>query len=161
MCPELHRGLSIIFDNKTYIRLLVVALLPIAFSVQPSYAQSGIGVGLMASTPHAGGISVRYKAIQVIVGGNIGGGIKSDGRNQTDVTLTQIGVRYNHSVRDLNRLKFNVFSQVDWHKSPVPLQGSALPPQYLYTIGGSADIQIGRKRSSQGIFLNRGSWIIY
>ena len=153
MYPELHRGLSKIFDNTTYIPLLFVALLPIAFSVQPSYAQPGIGVGLVFATPHAGGFSVRYKAIQVIAAGNIGGGINSDGLNFTRATITQLAVRYNRSVRDLKKVNFKVFGQVGRHEIPESNQEPGLPTLYRFTGGGSAELRIGRKPSSNGFFL--------
>ncbi|MXZ18103.1 MAG: hypothetical protein F4069_04535 [Rhodothermaceae bacterium] len=149
MYPELHRGLSRIFGKKTHIRLLFAALLPIAFSVQTSYAQSGIGVGLVFSTPHAGGVSVRYKSIQVIVGGNIGGGINAG----TDVTLTELAVRYNRSIRDLKRVNLKVFGQVGRHEFPELNQELDLPTLYRFTGGGSAELRIGRKPSLKGLFL--------
>ena len=147
MHTELHRGLPIIIDKKTLVNLLFVAFLPIAFSIQPSYAQSGIGVGLVFSTPHAGGISVRYKPIQVIVNANISGGVN------TDVILSHLAIRYNHPVRDLDKVKFKVFGQIGRHKFPEPEQGPAIPTLYQLTAGGSAELQIGRRPSSKGLFL--------
>ena len=153
MYPELHRGLSKITDKKTYIRLLFVALQPIAFSVQPSYAQSGIGVGLVFATPHAGGVSFRYKAIQVIVAGNIGSSINPDGLNFTRATITEFAIRYNRSVRDLKRVNFKVFGQVGRDKFPESNQELSLPTLYRFTGGGSAEVRIGGKPSSKGFFL--------
>ncbi|MXW45562.1 MAG: hypothetical protein F4Z63_06110 [Gammaproteobacteria bacterium] len=147
MHTELHRGPSKVLNKRTFVRLLFVAFSLIVFSVQPSHAQSGVGVGLVFSTPHAGGVSVRYKPIQVIVDANISGGVN------TDVILSHLAIRYNHPVRDLDKVKFKVFGQIGRHKFPEPEQGPAIPTLYQFTGGGSAELRIGRRSSSKGLFL--------
>ncbi len=148
-----HHTLSKIFGNGISVSLLFVALLPIVCFVQPSHAQSGIGVGLVFSKPHAGGLSVRYKTIQVMVDANISGGVGADGRNRTDVSARRIAVRYNYSVRDWKRIRFKIFGQIGQHKFPVSDPKPVLPTLYQFTGGGSAELRIGRKPSFKGLFL--------
>ncbi len=150
---ELHCVLSKIFDRGVFVGLLLVALLIIGCFVKPSHAQSGIGVGLVFSQPHTGGLSVRYGAIQAMVDADIGGGVGTDGRDRTDINIRRIAVRYNHPVRGQKRVRFKVFGQVGRHKFPVVDQEPILPTLYQFTGGGSAELQIGRKTSSKGLFL--------
>ncbi len=150
---ESYHTFSKFLGKGVSVSLLFVALLPIVCFVQPSHAQSGIGVGLVFSKPYAGGLSVRYKTIQVIVDANISGGVGADGRNRTDVNARRIAVRYNHSVRDWKRVRLKVFGQVGRHEFPMSDQEPVLSTLYQFTGGGSAELQIGRKPSSKGLFL--------
>ncbi len=109
--------------------------------VRPSYAQSGIGVGLVFAAPHAGGLSVRYKTIQVLVPG-----IRS---NNGDLHV-DVAVRYNHSVRDWKRVRFKIFGQVG--RLGIRTE-SGLTSRYRFTGGGSAELRVGGKSSLRGFFL--------
>lgn len=149
----LHCVLSKIFDRGIFVGLLLVALLNIGCFVKPSHAQSGIGVGLVFSKPHVGGLSVRYRAIQAMVEADISGGVGADGSNRTDFNVHSIAVRYNHTIWDRKRVRFKVFGQVGRHKFPIADQEPILPTRYQFTGGGSAELKIGRKTSSKGLFL--------
>ncbi len=121
--------------------LLCVIIVGMACFIRPSHAQSGIGVGFVYAAPHAGGISVRHKAMQVLVPeirGNNGG------------LFVGVAVRYNHSVRDWKRVKFKVFGQIGRLSSR---EESDLEARYRFTAGGSAELRVGRKSSPKGLFL--------
>lgn len=150
---ELYRMLLKTFGKGMFFSLLLAALLVVGCFVKPSHAQSGIGVGLVFSKPHVGGLSVRYRAIQAMVEADISGGVDSDGRNRTDFNVRSIAVRYNHSIWDWKKMRFKVFGQVGRHKFPVVDQEPILPTLYQFTGGGSAELKIGRKTSSKGLFL--------
>ncbi len=138
---KLNYNYSKVFYKGLLVGLLCVFIAVMTCFVRPSYAQSGIGMGLVFAGPHAGGLSVRYKPIQVLVTG-IGG---KDGDFYVDVAA-----RYNHAVRDWKRVKFKAFGQVDRRNRRGEL---GLTSMYLFTGGGTAELQIGRKPSSKGLYL--------
>ena len=109
--------------------------------VRPSYAQSGIGVGFVYTGPHAGGLSVRYKPIQVLA---------SRVRSTNDNLSVDVAVRYNHSVHDWKRVRFKAFGQVDRYGV---LEESDFTSKFRFTSGGSAELRIGRKPYLKGLFL--------
>ncbi|MCY3628846.1 MAG: hypothetical protein OXI05_02915 [Bacteroidota bacterium] len=130
------------FYKETLIGLLCVILATTACLVRPSYAQSGIGIGLVASGPHNGGKSVRYKAVQVLVG--------SFGSNIDDGFYIEWAARYNHSLREWERVNFRIFGQIGRQRE---LRVSEWSDRYRFAIGISPDFRILGRSSSKGLYL--------
>ena len=132
---------KVVFYKRALVFPLCVIIAVMTCFVRPSYAQSDIGVGLVFAAPHAGGLSVRYKTIQVLIPG-----IRS---NNGDLHV-DVAVRYNHSVRSWKRVRFKIFGQVG--RLGIRAE-SGLTSRYRFTGGGSAELRIVGKSSRKGLFL--------
>jgi len=131
-----------VFYKGTAVGLLCIISAVMTCFARPAHAQSGIGVGLVYAEPHAGGLSMRFKGIQVLVPrvqGDVNGDLQVD-----------VAVRYNHSVRDWKRVRFKAFGQVGRLGTR---EESGFTSRYRFTGGGSAELSIGGKSSTKGLFL--------
>lgn len=136
-----YNNSKVVFHKGVLVGPLCVIIAVMACFIQPSYAQRGIGVGFVYAGPHAGGLSVRHKAIQVLVPG-----IRSD---NGDLHI-DVAVRYDHSVRDWKRVRFKVFGQVG--RRGIRAE-SGLTSRYRFTGGGSAELRIVGNSYRKGLFL--------
>ncbi len=127
----------------------VMISLMILGSFQSSLGQSGIGVGFVFSSPQSGGISLRYKPIQILADVSFTASGGTGRSTQTNFSIPGIAVRYNHSVQSLQRLNFHFFGQIGRRTPPAPI----LPTRVLFTGGGSAEYKIGGNSSPTGLFL--------
>ena len=120
--------------RKLHAILFVTFFLVMPFLVQSSHAQSGVGVGYVFPYHYAGGgISIRYKPVQVFVAGmgNFGDGFYID-----------LGARYNHPVKNWRRIKLNAYGHVT---RLAQITDDSHPPWYQFSGGISADLWLGRK----------------
>lgn len=132
---------KVVFHKGVLVGPFFVIVAVMACFIRSSYAQPGIGVGIVYAGPHAGGLSVRHKAVQVLVPG-----IRSD---NGDLHI-DVAVRYDHSVRGWKRVRFKVFGQV----GRISIREEAgLASRFRFTGGGSAELQIVGKSFRKGLFL--------
>ncbi|MCY4673389.1 MAG: hypothetical protein OXD43_06465 [Bacteroidetes bacterium] len=130
-----------IVGEATRVRLLLILFGLATFLAPPIQAQSTVGVGLVFSNPYTGGVSVRYKPVQVLVA-SFGGG--------DDGFYIDMAARYNHPVKYWKRVRINLFGQVGRQGK----RGESILERYRFTAGVSADLSVFGKLGSKGLILS-------
>lgn len=133
-------------SRKLHAILFFALFLVVPFLVRSSHAQSGVGVGMVISSDiGGGGLSIRYKSVQVFMAGmgNSGDGLYID-----------LGARYNHPLKDWKRVNFNAFGHV---VRVAQRNDESYPAWYRFGGGISTDLRLSRK--SKGLVLSADTGI--
>ncbi len=123
---------SEIFKKRFTVFLIFSVIAASTLCVQPMYAQSSVGVGLVAlSGSNGSGLSVRFKNFQVMGGGKF----SSSPDPMRGVRLEQLGVaiRYNHSLHEWKRIRFKVFGQLGGYENSMQDPESSSSIRYHFT----------------------------
>lgn len=133
--------------NQRHVGLICLVIVLTAGFSQPSFGQSGVGVGLVYSGPNVGGLSVRFKSFQAL--------FSSVGATD-DRFMIRSALRYNHTMNEWNRLRLNAYGQAGLNSfltdSGGPESGTAA--QYRFTAGASVDFRLGRHKVNKGLVLS-------
>ena len=135
----------ITFGGVVVITFLVTALIAPFVS-----AQSGIGIGLALSGPHSGGLSLRYKGIQVLI---------PSIRGTDDGFTVDAAVRYSPRIRNWKRARIHAFGQIGRRAPAKGASESALI--YRFTTGLSTDVRLSSKPSFKGLVLSADAGISF
>lgn len=141
---EMHKRMPVfisIVDGAMHIRRLLILFGLATFLVPSMHAQSTVGVGLVFSQPHHGGLSVRYKSVQILVPG-IGSGDNG--------FYIDIAARYNHPVKYWKKVRLNLFGQIGRQAE----RSESVLERYRFTAGVSADLSVFGGLGSRGLVLS-------
>lgn len=130
-----------IVDVAMHIRQLLILFGLVTFLVPSMHAQSTVGVGLVYSQPYRGGVSVRYKSVQILVP-SIGSGDNG--------FYIDMAARYNHPVKYWKTVRFNLFGQVGRQAE----RSESVLERYRFTAGVSADVSLFGRIGSRGLVLS-------